>query len=315
MSSNLISIVIPCFNESATIDLLHASVLETSKLLPGHRLEVIYVDDGSTDSTWNMLCDKITTPQIDVKAITLSRNFGQQLAICAGLSESRGEYVLVMDADLQDPPHHLVPMLEMAHQGFDVVYGQRKSRQHDSHFKRASAYIYYRLLRQVTEFQIPSDSGDFRLMHRRIVDLLINMPEPTPYLRGMVAWLGFSQTFYQFERQGRVAGVTHYSFKKMLNFALDGILGFSLAPLRLIFYMGILFFFISLVGIIYTIYAYISLSVVPGWSSVVTLILLMSGLQLLALGIIAEYLGKIFLQSKNRPKFIIREIKSASAEK
>ena len=246
-------------------------------------------------------------------AVDLSRNHGHQLALSAGLSLARGERILLIDADLQDPPELLSDMMQLMDDGADVVYGQRVGRDGETWFKKVSARTFYRLLLRMTDVAIPRDTGDFRLMNRPVVDALLAMPEYQRFIRGMVAWIGFRQVSLQYHRDKRFAGETKYPLGKMLAFALDAITGFSTVPLRLSIYMAS--FFVGLAGllVIYVLFAWLYLGVVAGWTSMFLGMLIFSSAQLFSLGIIGEYLGRVYMETKQRPLFIIREIVTGQA--
>jgi dolichol-phosphate mannosyltransferase len=245
--------------------------------------------------------------------LNLSRNVGHQLALTAGLSLSRGERVLVIDADLQDPPELLPPMMAAMDAGADVVYGQRVARQGEPFAKRASAYLFYRLLSAFSEVDIPKDTGDFRLMNRKVVDALGQMPEQHRFIRGMVAWLGFVQVPLPYTREPRAAGTTKYPLRTMARFAADAITGFSISPLRLSSLLAFGCFALTAIVAAYVLYAWFALSVVRGWTSMLLFFLVFTGVQLLVLGVIGEYVGRTYVESKRRPLFFVTEILTNAA--
>ena len=301
-----LSVVVPCFNEA---DVLRETYLRLKALASSVAggMELVFVDDGSSDATWPMLRE-IAAADESVLAVRLSRNFGHQYALCAGLDHSTGAYVAVMDADLQDPPELIPRMLELARQGYDVVYGRRSRRQGESAFKRSTASAYYRLLNALSDTEIPRDAGDFRLMSRKIVDLLRALPERDRFVRGLVSWLGFRQTALDYERAPRIAGRTKYPFSKMLNFAASGISSFSVAPLRACVYLSYLLFGLALVGIVYVLWSWAALDAVRGWASLAILVLVLSGCNLFFTGVLGEYVGKTYFQTKMRPLYIVDEV-------
>jgi glycosyltransferase involved in cell wall biosynthesis len=300
-----LSIVVPCFNEEVGLQELVRRCRESAAAAVGEGYELILVDDGSTDGTWEAITSQIDG-HVDIVAIKLSRNFGHQVALTAGLSAVRGRTVFVIDADLQDPPELLSDMLKKMHDsGAEVVYGQRKSRHGDSWFKITTASLFYKLLERSTDILIPVDTGDFRLMSRRVSDIIAQMPERDRFIRGMVASVGFRQVAFPYDRQERYAGSTKYPLSKMIRFATDAFLGYSMVLLRFssIAAFGLL---LALIGVaIYSIYAWFYLDVVPGWTSIMISIIVVSFFQLIALSVIGEYVGRIYLSTKNRPLFII----------
>lgn len=300
-----VSVVVPVFNEEEVIEALHSRLVQV--LAPAvESFDVIFVDDGSQDRTASML-DSICLADRRFKALHFSRNFGHQAAVTAGLHVSTGAVVVVIDADLQDPPELILQMLEHWSLGSEVVYAQKKRREGVNRIKRASYYLYYRMLAKLTEVEVPPDTGDFCLMDRRIVDLLNAMPERNRYVRGLRAWLGFRQTAILFERPRRHAGATKYSFKRLVGLALDGILSLSKAPLKLAMYLG---FFVSLASFLLAIYFIVERLRGPGyllrgWASTIVVVLFLGGIQLISLGVIGEFIGRIYDEVKQRPLYVI----------
>jgi dolichol-phosphate mannosyltransferase len=307
MARPVLSLVIPVLNEEAVIGELSRRVIEFLGQV-GVTWEVIFIDDGSTDRSREML-KELCASDPRFKLVALSRNFGHQLAITAGLDYASGEAVVVMDADLQDPPEVVSEMLARYREGFDVVYGVRRKRHDETWFKRATASAFYRLLRAMVGVQIPVDAGDFRLMSRRVVIALRSLRETHRFVRGMVAWIGFRQTAVHYDRAGRHAGVTHYPLRKMLRFAVDAITSFSPVPLRLATYLGV---FAGLVGVATAIWAtWAKLSgafAVPGWTTVMLAVSLASSAQLLMTGILGEYVGRIYEEVKRRPLYLVVDV-------
>lgn len=303
-----LSIVVPCYNEEEGLREFHYRMTSAARALCGERFELILVDDGSTDDTWKLI-NQLSAEDRNVVAVRLSRNHGHQLALTAGLSTVRGDLVLVIDADLQDPPELLTPMYEMmAREDADVVYGLRRSRAGETRFKTKSAEAFYRLLARITRVHIPVDTGDFRLMSRRISDQLVQMPEHDRFIRGMVAWLGYKQVAYEYDRNPRYAGHTKYPLAKMIGFAADALISFSMVPLRIATYVGaLLTTVLTFVGIAAAV-SWLFSGTVPGWTSLTLLVVMISSVQLLVLGLIGEYIGRIYIQSKNRPLFVISHI-------
>ncbi len=301
----LLSVVVPVYNEQEVLEALHSRLLQV--LVPNvESFEVILVNDGSKDKTPSIV-DSICNADHRFKALHFSRNFGHQAAVTAGLHAVAGSAVVVIDADLQDPPELILQMMEKWREGFDVVYAQKKRREGINPFKNAAYYLYYRILRSLTDIEVPPDTGDFCLMDRKIVDLLNAMPERNRYVRGLRAWLGFRQTAIMFERPARFAGETKYPFRRMVGLAVDGILSLSKAPLRLAMYFG---FFASAVSFILLVYFLLEKLFGPpnlthGWASTIVVILFLGGVQLICLGVIGEFIGRIYDEVKQRPLYIV----------
>ena len=301
-----LSVVAPCFNEEGV---LPEFVKRVGAVLDGigGTAEIVLVDDGSRDGTWAVIgAAAARDPRI--VGVRLMRNHGHQLALTAGLTICRGERVLIIDADLQDPPELLPEMMALMEQGADVVYGQRRIREGESLFKRATAAAFYRIIGRLTDVEIPSDTGDFRLMTRRVLDLLLAMPERHRFIRGMVAWIGGRQVPLQYDRKARAAGETKYPLTKMVRFAIDAITAFSVVPLMASMTIG---WIMAIVGFAFFVYSMIGFMLgynIPGWTSLMAAIGLLGGMQFLMLGIIGAYLGRLYDQSKGRPLFMIREI-------
>lgn len=303
-----LSIVVPCYNEALGLHELVRRCRDSAATVVGNSYELILVDDGSTDKTWEtMIC---LTAHENVVAIKLSRNYGQEVALTAGLAEVRGRAILIIDADLQDPPELLAQMLQrMKETSSDVVYGKRNSRAGETWFKTWTARRFYRLLERSTDVVIPVDTGNFRLMSRRIADIIAQMPERDRFIRGMVASIGFKQVAFTYDQQGRYAGSTKYPLAKLVRLSADAILGYSMVLLRFssIAAFAVLVAFVGVAA--YSLYAWIYLAVVPGWwTSLMLSIIIVSFLQLVALSIIGEYVGRIYLSTKNRPLFIVDSI-------
>ncbi len=302
-----LSVVIPCHDEAANIDVLHSRVTQACIAAVGNAYEIVMVNDGSTDATWWEIAQRQSRDP-RVVGVDLSRNHGHQLAVSAGLSVARGDKVLILDADLQDPPELLGRMLALMAQGHDVVYGQRVARKGETIFKRGSAKLFYRLLRFLSDVPIPLDAGDFRLVSRRVVDLLVAMPEQGRFLRGMIAWTGFSQVAMPYDREPRLSGRSKYPFWRMLVFSLDAITAFSIRPLRIAAVLGAAFGASGLLLLGYTLYSWGRGMAVSGWTSLMATVLILGSAQLMVLGIIGEYVGRLVVESKGRPLFIIREV-------
>jgi dolichol-phosphate mannosyltransferase len=268
----------------------------------------VLVNDGSRDGSW-VLMQRMAETDPHVVAVNLSRNHGHQLALTAGLDLSRGQAILIIDADLQDPPEMLPAMLQaMRDQQADVVYGVRKSRAGETAFKRATAHGFYRLLSRATEVDIPLDAGDFRLMSRRALDALLAMPEQARFIRGMVAWIGFRQVPFAYDRQERFAGETKYPFGKMLRFALDALTSFSSAPLKLASHAGLLLSIGSVLLILYIGYAWLAGQSIQGWTSLMLVVVVLGAVQMFVLALMGEYIGRLYNEAKGRPLYIVQEI-------
>jgi polyisoprenyl-phosphate glycosyltransferase len=308
-----LSIVAPCYNEQGCVLEFHRQVTEAAAACVGDEYEIVLVNDGSKDNTLALL-HQLADRDPHVVAINLSRNFGHQKALSAGLAFCRGDRVLAIDADLQDPPSLLVDMMALMDAGYDVVYGQRRARAGETAFKTTTAALFYRLLRKLTEIDIPADVGDFRLMSRRAVDILNAMPEQFRFIRGLVSWIGLRQTPILYDRDSRYAGATSYPLGKMLLFAVDAITGFSVVPLRLVSWVGLGASAASVVLFIFTIIQWARGATVVGWTSIAALILIIGGVQLLFLGILGEYVGRIYIEGKRRPLFIVSDIHRAAPE-
>lgn len=302
-----LSVVIPCFNESAVIRETHARVKAVCEGT-GLSHEIVLVNDGSSDGTWQILED-LSASDPAVVAVNLSRNHGHQLALSAGLWACSGERVLIMDADLQDPPELLPDMLKVMDDGADVVYAQRRSRPGDAPVKRAMCAIYYRLLKLVSDRPIPIDTGDFRLVSRRVCDLIVRMPERQRYIRGMVSWVGFRQEPILYDRDARAAGETKYPFRKLLALAINGVISSSVKPLAFAAVLGVVAILLGTLLMAYALISWIANGSTPqGWTSLMVVVVFMGGTQLLMLGIIGEYIGRLFEQSRGRPAFMIDRI-------
>lgn len=302
-----LSVVAPCYNEQDCVLEFHRQATEAARSSVGDDYEIVLVNDGSKDNTLALI-QQLAARDPHVVAINLSRNFGHQKALSAGLAFCRGDRVLAIDADLQDPPSLLGDMMALMDAGHDVVYGQRRSRAGETAFKTTAAALFYRLLRRLTEIDIPADVGDFRLMSRRAVDILNAMPEQYRFIRGLVAWIGLRQAPLLYDRDARYAGTTSYPLRKMLLFAVDAITGFSVVPLRLVSWVGMTASAASVVLFIFTIIQWARGDTVVGWTSIAALILIIGGVQLLFLGVLGEYVGRIYIEGKRRPLFIVSDI-------
>lgn len=307
-----LSIVVPCYNEEEVISELYQRATNVCKSLK-EKYELILVNDGSNDRTWYLIYE-LANNDPNVVGVTLTRNHGHQLALSAGLSICAGERIFIIDADLQDPPELLPEMMRLMDEGADVVYGKRNKRRGETWLKKFTAALFYRLLNFLTDIDIPTDSGDFRLISRRVLEVLNVMPEHHRFIRGMVSWTGFKHVALNYEREERFAGETKYPLKKMIRFAFDAITSFSIRPLKLASSLGILFAIFGLIGLIYALVSWVSGSTVPGWTSVIITSMILGSAQLLVLGIFGEYLGRLYIETKRRPLYIIDRIVSQGRE-
>ncbi|MCY7485300.1 glycosyltransferase family 2 protein [Paenibacillus alvei] len=302
-----ISVVVPMYFEEQVV---HECYKRLSKVLneTKYDYEIIFVNDGSEDNTLELLSALAKDDQ-RVRVLDFSRNFGHQIAVTAGINHSSGDAVVVIDADLQDPPELINEMIKKWEEGYDVIYAKRRKRDGESKFKLITAKMFYRVLDNLTSIRIPVDTGDFRLMDRKVVEVLNAMDEKNRFIRGMVSWLGFKQIPIEFDRKERFAGETKYPLKKMIKFALDGIISFSTKPLKYAAYLGFFSVLISILIIAYTLVMKIagSESVVSGWASIMILVSFLGGVQLLSISILGEYIGRIYEESKNRPLYIVKE--------
>ena len=280
-----------------------------SKVLGGMDIhyELIFVNDGSKDRSMQLIRD-LAQKDTHIKFIDFSRNFGHQVALSAGLDHTQGEAVVMMDADLQDPPEMLVDLYAKYKEGYEVVYARRKTRQGETYFKKGATLVFYRILSRMSSIEIPLDTGDFRIIDHKVVEMLRRMPEKIKYLRGQISWIGFKQTSIEYDRPERFAGETGYSFRKLMGLALDGITGFSDVPLKVVTYFGIIVTGFAFLMTIYVLYSWFSQSdLVQGWSSLMITVLFIGGVQMIAIGIIGEYLSRIHSNVRNRPLYVIRD--------
>jgi polyisoprenyl-phosphate glycosyltransferase len=303
-----LSIVVPCFNEESCLEALHQRLSTAARTSMGENYEILLVNDGSSDASWATM-RRLATDDPKLVAVNLSRNHGHQLALTAGLDLCRGDVVLIIDADLQDPPELLADMLaKMREEDADVVYGVRRSRAGETAFKRATAHGFYRLLARATDADIPIDAGDFRLMSRRAVDALMAMPEQARFIRGMVAWIGFKQVPIVYNRDQRFAGETKYPLRKMVRFALDAITGFSSAPLKLASHVGLALSISSVLLIAFIGYSWLSGQNIQGWTSLMLVVVVLGAVQMFVLALMGEYIGRLYNEAKRRPLYIVEEI-------
>ncbi|HEY7809469.1 MAG TPA: glycosyltransferase family 2 protein [Allosphingosinicella sp.] len=308
MTPPSLSIVVPCFNEEACLGALHGRLSAAARAVAGESYEIVFVNDGSRDKSWEMM-QALSHGDPHLVAVNLSRNHGHQLALTAGLDLCSGERILIIDADLQDPPELLKDMIaEMERQNADVVYAVRRQRAGETAFKLATAKIFYRLLSRLAEIEIPRDTGDFRLMSRRALDAFLALPEQARFIRGMVAWVGFRQVPIVYDRAERHAGETKYPLSKMMRFALDAVTGFSTAPLRMASHIGLWLVAASALIVLYIAFGFFTGRATQGWTSLMLVVVVLGAVQMFVLGMIGEYLGRLYIESKRRPLYIVSDI-------
>ncbi|WP_062116651.1 glycosyltransferase family 2 protein [Aureimonas sp. AU40] len=311
MAGIKLSVVAPCYNEEAVLADFHRRMSAACLGAVGDAHEIVLVDDGSSDRTWAMIAE-LAERDAHVVGVRLFRNHGHQLAVTAGLSVAKGARVLLIDADLQDPPELLPDMMGIMDSGADVVYGQRASRSGETAFKLVTASVFYRLLDKVSAVPIPRDTGDFRLMNRTVVDILCGMPEQHRFIRGMVSWIGGKQAALPYAREARFAGTTKYPLRKMIAFATDAMTSFSTVPLRLAVWLGMLSAVFAFLILAYAVAQWVLGNVVPGWASSLVAISFFSGVQMIVMGVFGEYLGRVVQEVKRRPLFTIAEIRQTA---
>ena len=303
----LLSIIVPCYNEEAVVRSTHERLTSVFNKMPEVSYELIFVNDGSIDQTQQILSE-LQQHDAHVRVLRLSRNFGHQIALSAGLEEAVGDAVVAIDADLQDPPEVIPDMLDLWRQGNHVVFGIRLQREGESRFKNWTAKAFYRLINRLSETKVPLDAGDFRLLDRRVVEVIKDMPERARFLRGMVSWAGFRQSSVPYVRAPRQAGESKYPLGKMVHFAMDGIISFSLVPLKIAIWTGFFAIWLAVAGIIVAVVdRLLNQGLTRGWASLFVAVLFMGGVQLVSLGIIGEYLGRIYTEVKRRPLYVVEE--------
>lgn len=307
-SKKKISVVVPCFNEEEVISDTNQRLTETLQKITNYNYEIIYVDDGSKDNTLSIL-QKISLDFPNIKVISFSRNFGHQNAVSAGIHYSNGDCTVLIDADLQDPPEFIEEMLSYWENGYDVVYAVRQSREGETFFKLITAKLFYRFLRYLSEVNIPLDTGDFRLMDKKVTTVMSSLKEKNKFIRGLVAWVGFKQIGIPYQRSPRFKGETKYHLRKMVRFAMDGLLSFSQKPLRLALSLGFSTTAISFLLALYIIIASFLRpeTIIKGWASTLVVILFLGGVQLVCIGILGEYIARIYDEVKDRPNFIVKK--------
>jgi len=301
-----LTIIVPCYNEEQVIRTTHRRLLNLIDNADWDGV-ILYVNDGSTDGTASMLRD-FSNRDSRISVITFSRNFGQQAAVSAGIHQCSGEYAAIIDADLQDPPELIPEMLGLClKEKSNMVYGRRRSRKGENRFKKWTASLYHRLLKRLSECPIPLDTGDFRIIDRKVINTYISLPEKYKYNRGLFAWMGFKQIEFFYDRDARVAGETKYSFANLMDLGINGLLSLSRKPLSVAIYIGLITIVVSLILALYVFAAYFSkyIALVPGWAFLTLVVVFFSGVQLLTIGVLGIYLGRIFDEVKGRPEYII----------
>ena len=299
-----LSVIIPIYNEEMNLVPMNNRIISALSPL-GIQYEIVYVNDGSKDNSLPIIIG-LSEENASVKYIDFSRNFGHQIAISAGLEHAVGERIVIMDGDGQDPPELIPALLTKSKEGFEVVYAKRKKRKGESFIKKLTAKLFYRFLANITQIEIPLDTGDFRLIHRKVQKVLLNMPEQHKYLRGQIAWIGFNSTFVEYDREERMGGNTKFTYSKMMRFATDGISGFSNWPLKVATMLGFAVSGIAFILIIYSLYQKFFGYTEVGWTSLHISVLFLGGVQLLGIGILGEYLGRVSENVKNRPTYIVK---------
>ena len=291
-----VSFIIPCYNEEEALPILYQRLNNVSKELKDYECEFIFINDGSKDKTEEII-ENLNKNDNRVKLFSFSRNFGHQAAVSCGIHNCESNIAIIIDADLQDPPEIIPDMIkEYEKNKCPIIYGKRISREGESLFKKLTASIFYRLINLLSEVQFPVDTGDFRLIDKTVIEAYKSFSENPKYIRGLISWMGFEQKAFEYKRESRIAGTTKYTLKKMLRLALTGILSFSVKPLRISLYFGIIFY----------LYLFSSAELVRGWASTIIIILFMGGVQLISLSVISEYLANMFNQVKKRPEYIIK---------
>ena len=297
--------MVPVYNEEQILDIFHTRLCATLAMLSDIEGEIVYVNDGSTDDTLRILY-ALHTLDSRVTVVNLSRNFGKEIALSAGLNHADANAAIVIDADREDPPELIPEFIRVWKQGFDVVYGQRVSRDGETMLKKASAFAFYRVIRALSRVSIPQDTGDFRLLSRRAVEALRRLPEQHRYMKGLFAWIGFPQTALRYERDARAAGKSKFNYVRLWNFAIEGITSFSITPLRIASYVGVCVALAAFVGALYIVYRTLVYgNPVAGYPSLMVTLLFFSGVQLIGLGIVGEYLGRMFNEAKRRPLYFM----------
>ena len=308
-SETLISIVVPAYNEQEVLPAFHERLTSALSDLT-YAIEIVYINDGSTDGTLAIM-DELYAKDPRVTLVDLSRNFGKEIALTAGLHKAQGDAIVVIDADLQDPPELIPQLVAEWEQGFDVVYAKRSQRRGESWLKKTTASLFYRLMQRVSKVKIPEDTGDFRLLSRRALEALNTLPEQHRFMKGLFTWIGYKQKAVYYDRDPRFAGVTKWNYWKLWNFAIDGITSFTTAPLKFATYIG---FVTAMAAFVYGGYMLVRTlffgNPVPGYPSLIVIILFLGGIQLMAIGVVGEYVGRIFTETKGRPLYFLKDYKA-----
>ena len=314
MKQKLISIIVPAYNEEEVLELFHDRISEVLETLSTYAWEIIFINDGSTDATQAKI-DALQKRDPRIASIVLSRNFGKEIAMTAGLDHAKGDAVVIIDADLQDPPELMADFIREWNNGFDVVYGRRTHRDGESWAKKATAHYFYQVIGKLSKVQIPANTGDFRLMSRRAVDALLQLREHHRFMKGLFAWVGYPATAVDYRRPPRAAGTTKFNYWKLWNFALEGITSFTILPLKLATYLGI---FIALFSVLAGIWIILKTLMwgegVAGYPSLIVTILFFGGVQLFFIGVIGEYLGRIYNETKARPLYVVQNVSPSNAK-
>lgn len=304
-----VSFIIPCYNEEESLPILYERLNNVSDKLKGYNCEFIFIDDGSKDKTEEII-ENINQKDNRIKLYSFSRNFGHQAAVSCGIHHCQSDIAIIIDADLQDPPEIIPNMIkEYEENKTPIIYGKRISREGESFFKKLTATIFYRLINLLSEVQFPVDTGDFRLIDKNVIEAYKSFSESPKYIRGLISWMGFEQKAFEYKRESRVAGRTKYTLKKMLKLALTGILSFSIKPLRISLFFGIVSIFIAIIFSLRVFYLYLfsPIELVKGWASTIIIILFIGGVQLISLSVMSEYLANLFNEVKKRPEYIIKK--------
>ena len=301
-----VSVIIPMYYEEDVVEECYRRIKNVLINIQDYEHEIVFINDGSKDKTLELL-ENIAEQDKSVKIISFSRNFGHQAAVTAGIKYVTGDAIVIIDADMQDPPELIPDMLRLWEQGNEVIYGKRKTRKGESHFKLLTAKMFYKTLNALSDIEIPKDTGDFRLVDRKVIDVINQMPEHNKFLRGLFSWVGFKQIPYEYERKERIAGKTKYPLKKMLKLASDGIISFSTKPLKIVGALGMVSILISIILLVYALISYIFKlnTLTAGWTSIMVTVTFFAGIQLVSVWLISEYIARIYDETKRRPEYIV----------
>ncbi len=306
---SMISMVIPVFNEAENIQFLYQNIIEVLGKNEIAEYEIVFVDDGSKDDTFIKI-KELSSINKSVRGISLSRNFGHQIAIFAGIELSKGDLVITMDGDMQHPPSVIPEMIRLYKNGFDIVNTKRIDAEGTGFFKKATSKFFYKIINLMSDVYIEPASSDFRLMSRKATNAFLEIPERDRFTRGLISWMGFRQAIIEYKANPRYKGKSKYSLRKMMRFAFDGITSFSSKPLRLALYFGFIFFMLGMIYAAYAVVQYFQGHTIPGWTSILLTVIIMGSIQLLSIGLLGEYLARIFREAKNRPKYFVKDITS-----